>query len=113
MRNLGYEKIIAQINEKFSKLRVNNIHISFDLDVMDPSVVDAVSVPESNGLTTSEYCELTDELHLLRGVVCAMDIVEYNVALDKYNFTYSWLADNIPYIIALLNENERGKNYSG
>lgn len=102
VRSLGFKKVVALINEQFDKLGVQNIHVSFDIDVIDPAIVNAVSVPEKDGLTTAEYHDLVSALQSLHGEVRAMDIVEYNAVLDESGQTQAWIADEIPSLIDLL-----------
>jgi agmatinase len=56
------------------------IYLSFDIDVLDNSLISATSYPEKNGLFISQIQEI---LNLLKENIVALDLVEYNPSLDK------------------------------
>ena len=60
----------------------NGVHISYDLDLIDPKVAPGVSVPAENGLTLDEAYELTDEIVKYRDIIKSADLVEYNPLRD-------------------------------
>ena len=60
----------------------NGVHISYDLDVIDPEVAPGVSVPASNGITKEEAMEIVDELIDKKDLIKAMDLVEFNPVND-------------------------------
>lgn len=59
------------------------VHISFDLDLIDPEVAPGVSVPAKNGITLKETYELVNEIVKYANVIKSADLVEYNPVLDK------------------------------
>lgn len=59
------------------------VHISFDLDLIDPTVASGVSVPAQNGLTLQETHELVDEITKYANIIKSADLVEYNPIFDK------------------------------
>jgi len=83
--NDGFESCVSKALNHFSK-NIEGIHISLDLDVLDPKICPGVSVPAPNGLT---YEQLVGILNLLfdTGKVISMDIVEYNPKFDCDNKT--------------------------
>ena len=54
-----------------------NIHISFDIDSLDPSLAPATGTPEEDGLLLDETIELLDAIHSNKNVR-SVDFVEYN-----------------------------------
>ena len=59
---------------------INNydyIHVSFDIDCLDPSVTECVNTPVKNGKTVDEVKDLFTKIKL-SNKLCALDIVEYN-----------------------------------
>lgn len=79
IRERGYKATIAEVlkfTEKFPE-----IHISFDLDGLDPQIASGVSTPVKDGLKKEETFELIRAL-LATGKVSSMDIVEYNPLND-------------------------------
>ncbi len=66
------------------------IHISFDLDSVDPSEITGVSTPVKGGLTKKEGEELFDYF-LGEHTVTSVDIVEYNPIYEKEDETVKYL----------------------
>ena len=65
----------------------NGIHISLDLDVIDPIISPGVSIPEENGINEKEINEIVDEVLNQKELVKSLDLVEFNPAFDKDNKT--------------------------
>lgn len=62
------------------------IHLSIDMDVLDPLNYPGVSVPEANGLSAVDVCVAINTARHLMNVVSA-DIVEYNPWHDRDGVT--------------------------
>jgi arginase len=62
------------------------IHVSFDMDALDPGVAPGVGTPVSGGLTVRE-AHLIMETLADDGRVCSLDLVEVNPILDDRNST--------------------------
>ena len=65
---------------------VDTLHVSFDMDSLDPSVAPGVGTPVSGGLTVRE-AHLIMELLADDGRVRTLDLVEVNPILDERNRT--------------------------
>ena len=65
---------------------VKAIHVSFDMDSLDPSVAPGVGTPVSGGLTVRE-AHLIMEMLADDGRVRTLDLVEVNPILDERNRT--------------------------
>jgi arginase len=65
---------------------VDTIHVSFDMDSLDPSVAPGVGTPVSGGLTVRE-AHLIMEMLAADGRVRTLDLVEVNPILDERNRT--------------------------
>ncbi len=65
---------------------VDSIHVSFDMDSLDPSVAPGVGTAVSGGLTIRE-AHLLMEMLADDGRVCSLDLVEVNPILDDRNRT--------------------------
>jgi arginase len=65
---------------------VDRVHLSFDLDVVDPEVAPGVGTPVRGGLTYRE-AHLLMELLNEAGIVTSLDMVEVNPILDIKNGT--------------------------
>lgn len=64
----------------------SSVHLSFDIDSMDPRLMPGVSVPVPGGFTQQDVLTMIPEL-LTRLPVQAMDIVEFNYIHDRDNQT--------------------------
>lgn len=69
----GMEHVIDVIMKKTKK----NIHVSFDIDSLDPSITPATGTPVENGLELLETINLIENLEEKR-LVRSVDFVEYN-----------------------------------
>ncbi len=65
---------------------VDRLHLSFDLDALDPEVAPGVGTPVRGGLTYRE-AHLVMELINEAGIVASLDVVEVNPILDVKNGT--------------------------
>jgi arginase len=65
---------------------LDRLHLSFDLDVLDPEVAPGVGTPVRGGLTYRE-AHLIMELINEAAVVTSLDVVEINPILDSRNGT--------------------------
>ena len=65
---------------------VDRVHLSFDLDVLDPEIAPGVGTPVRGGLTYRE-AHLVMELINEADVVTSLDVVEVNPILDVRNGT--------------------------
>lgn len=65
----------------------NGVHISFDLDLIDPNVAPGVSVPASNGISLDQTYELVEEIIKYYSIIKSADLVEFNPVLDKNHMT--------------------------
>jgi arginase len=62
------------------------VHVSFDLDVLDPEVAPGVGTPVQGGLTYRE-AHLALELVAESGYAGSLEVVEVNPILDRENVT--------------------------
>ena len=62
------------------------VHVSLDLDVLDPEVAPGVGTPVRGGLSYRE-AHLALELVAESGLVGSFDLVEVNPILDRENVT--------------------------
>ncbi|MCB9450177.1 MAG: arginase [Anaerolineaceae bacterium] len=71
---------------------VDHIHVSFDMDSLDPSVAPGVGTAVPGGLTYRE-AHLLMEMLADDGRVCSLDLVEVNPILDQGNCTGQMAVD--------------------
>lgn len=82
IKEIGVNKIFDEAF-KIANKETSGIHISFDLDIIDPNYAPGVSVPEINGLNLSEVDEILNYLENKKDLIKSFDIVEYNPLNDK------------------------------
>ncbi|CAN5210298.1 arginase [soil metagenome] len=80
----GVHEAVRRASSELSHL--DRVHLSFDLDVMDPDVAPGVGTPVRGGLTYREAHLLAELLHA-EEIITSMDIVEVNPMLDVSNKT--------------------------
>lgn len=81
IKNEGPIKIMEKAIEIASN-NTNGIHISYDIDVIDPNLAIGVSVPEVNGIDENEAYEIMNAIIKNKNVIKSLDIVEYNPLRD-------------------------------
>ena len=86
VHQFGMRKIIQNIHKLLIENTIEQLHVSFDIDVMDPSIVTATGTPVLDGLTEQECDILISELfdNKMPHVV-SIDFVEYNPLMDNAN----------------------------
>ena len=70
----------VSLSSMIKRLRNQPVYITFDLDVMDPSLLPGVGTPEPGGLTFHEFISLLKKLQALH--VIGFDIVELTPEYD-------------------------------
>ena len=90
---LGIHRIIAKVLKQFRE-KVDHIHISFDVDSVDPSVAPGVGTPVPGGLSYRE-AHLLMETIAECGCMSSLEIAEVNPILDHKNQSASFIAELI------------------
>ena len=86
VKNEGADKVMKKaINIACNK--TNGVHISLDLDVIDPIIAPGVSIPEDNGISDTDMYLIVDEMLKYKDLVKSIDLVELNPDLDINNKT--------------------------
>lgn len=67
----------------------DGVHISYDLDVIDPKIAPGVSIPAVNGINLDEAYKIADLIseEINKSTVKSFDLVELNPLLDKDKVT--------------------------
>lgn len=87
MRELDERGMSAVIREALAALEHRRrIHVSLDLDSLDPSQAPGVGTPSPGGLSYRE-AQLLMEIIADSGKLCSLDLVEINPILDQENRT--------------------------
>lgn len=82
---LGIEQVIAETIE-YLGARCDGVHLSFDMDGIDPFDAPGVGTPVSEGITSSESL-LAMRLLAESGIITSAEFVELNPLLDKEDRT--------------------------
>lgn len=87
----GIDPVITEILDRF-RGRVDHIHVSFDLDAVDPSVAGGVGTREPGGLSFRE-AHLIMETIAECGCMGSLEIAEVNPILDHQNQSAEFAAE--------------------
>jgi arginase len=89
----GIHVIIEKVLKQFRK-KVDHLHVSFDLDVIDPSIVPGVGTPVAGGLGYREAHLLMESIAEC-GCMSSLEITEVNPILDDKNKSAIFATDLI------------------
>ncbi|XP_045699818.1 arginase-1 isoform X2 [Phyllostomus hastatus] len=79
---LGIGKVMEETLSYLLGRKKRPIHLSFDVDGLDPSVTPATGTPVPGGLTYREGLYITEEIYKT-GLLSGLDIMEVNPSLGK------------------------------
>ena len=82
---VGFPSVLREVS-RFFRDRVDSVHVSFDMDVIDPMFAPGVGIPLPDGLNYREALLLMEEM-FTTGQVRSADFVEVNPILDVRNQT--------------------------
>lgn len=77
---------VASVMEEAFKIagyKTKGVHISYDLDVIDPEVAPGVSVPELDGISEDDAMEINKQLVKHIEEIVSFDLVEFNPLRDQ------------------------------
>ncbi len=80
----GFATIVQKVLDFFKKVDI--VHVSFDMDVLDPMFAPGTGIPLPGGLTNREALLIMEEM-AATGKVKSAEIVEVNPILDVRNQT--------------------------
>lgn len=81
IRTLGIDYVYAKAFEIASN-GTNGVHVSYDLDVIDPVIAPGVSIPAANGLNLDEAYSFVDYMIKNKDLIKSIDLVELNPQND-------------------------------
>ncbi|MDD2391941.1 MAG: arginase [Bacilli bacterium] len=82
IKNKGVEFVMNEAFKIASK-DTEGVHISYDLDVIDPKIAKGVSIPAKDGITEVEAYSIMNEIKKNKNLVKSLDLVEYNPNFDE------------------------------
>ncbi len=94
---LAIHRVISRVLKQF-KENVDHIHVSFDLDSVDPSVAPGVGTPVPGGLSYRETHLLMESIADC-GCISSLEVTEVNPILDNQNKSAIFATDVIASIM--------------
>ena len=105
------EKGITAVMDEAFKIagyKTKGIHVSYDIDVIDPYTAPGVSIPEYDGLSEDEAMEINEYLVKHMKDILSFDLVEFNPLRDQERKTEQ-IALNI--LTQIINAAEKKKKW--
>ena len=81
IKEKGIEQVMKEAFEIVS-FKTKGIHVSFDLDVIDPDIAPGVSSPEFDGISEEEAMQINEYLLKNMKDILSYDLVEFNPLRD-------------------------------
>lgn len=82
IKEKGIEAVVEEAF-KIASEKTKGVHISFDLDLIDPEVAPGVSIPEFDGINEEETMKINEEIIKHLDQVVSYDLVEFNPLRDQ------------------------------
>lgn len=81
--DIGLDAVIERMTRQLVASGVDAVHVSFDVDALDPSVMPGTGTPSIGGFTFREAAHLLRRLRASDLPIHSLDWVELNPALDE------------------------------
>jgi len=81
IRNRGLESIVKEIMDKISENNADGVHLSFDIDSIDPEHIPGTGTPVEDGLSIDEAKYIL-KTFVQSEKISSIDMVEFNSDLD-------------------------------
>lgn len=107
VRERGVAAVAADIVGKIGEACIANVHVSLDIDVVDPAYAPGTGTTVAEGMLPDELRELLGGL-IEAGGVRSMDLVELNPALDRDDMTTELCIDVVDFTAAKLRTDREG-----
>ena len=78
--------VLAVIDRFIEERGIRHLHLSIDIDVLDPELVPGTGVSVPDGISLETYMAIIRHVAALP-ILCSLDIVEYIPSLDKGDIT--------------------------
>lgn len=101
IKEAGIDKVLDEVLYKIRESKVDGIHLSFDIDVLDKELVHGTGTPVDNGFNVEEVKNILKAL-LNTKLIKSMDFVELNPKLDENDFTANLCIELAHWIFKLL-----------
>ena len=98
VREKGMSAVIEDIIQKMEARNINKIHLSIDIDGMDPHIICGTGTRVENGMWNSDFYTFIDCIFETKKVQ-SVDFVEYNHLLDDDDQTTAkWCTEALHYL---------------
>lgn len=98
----GMKEVMDDIRQRMMAQGITALHLSFDVDGMDPAIVAATGTKVPNGLTQAELDDFIQQLSSLPAMH-SMDFVEYNPLMDdEQQTTGKWCQKTLDKLCSVL-----------
>lgn len=81
IKNCKIEQVMEEAFQ-YASDGTNGVHISLDLDVIDPEAAPGVSVPEKDGMSVQDFEKVVEMVIKNKEIIRSIDLVEYNPLRD-------------------------------
>lgn len=104
VKERGMNSVLNEIFEDWEKNNISQVHLSIDIDGMDPAIVRATGTRVDNGLGNGDFYTFIDKV-FGTGKVISTDFVEYNPTLEDDNgTTLKWCMEALHYLSIKINQ---------
>lgn len=100
IRQIGIKQALDEVRAYFIG-KIEKLHVSIDLDSLDPNIMPGVSIPVENGFKKDDVRIIVDYL-FTNFTISSADIVEYNPLFDSKDKTLNFLLELIEKIKSLV-----------
>lgn len=83
IHEMGIETVITEALSYIDPDGTKNIHMSFDVDSIDPQLVPGTGTIAPNGLTLNDYAIIAQKVKLTGDRFASMDLVEINFDIER------------------------------
>ena len=104
VKQRGMTAVMKDITTDMQTRNINKIHLSIDIDSMDPAIVCGTGTKVQDGLWNGDFYTFIDKIFKTKKVV-STDFVEYNELLDDKNkSTAKWCVEALHYLTLKIKE---------
>lgn len=96
--------VMDDMESHLRDLNISNVHLSIDIDGMDPTIVCGTGTRVANGMLNGDFYTFIDRV-FDTGLVRSTDFVEYNPLLDDTDKTTAkWSMEALHYLAIKINK---------
>lgn len=104
VKQKGMGAVMAEITKDLQSRNIHKVHLSIDIDSMDPALVCGTGTKVKDGLWNGDFYTFIDKIFETKKVV-STDLVEYNELLDdEYKTTARWCMEAFHYLTLKIKE---------